>query len=412
MPVRLHHVCLSLALGALCVSGAGAQTAQQLSLTDAIRLAQTHSPLSQGADARVVGADARLRGAGALPNPSLSLGTHVGKDTGGLDEDILLTQTVELGDKRRQRVRAARAERDAALAERTGTTSDLVFNTQSAYYEALRIDAERQQAMDALATAQAFVKTAETQFQAGDVARSNVVRSQIELARAEQALAAANTERANRYATLKSLTGLPKDVDLTLTDGLAFVPATYRLPDLQAQALRSRPDLLAAQRLRDAREAALHGARVQSQPDLFLEGRHSTLDPTSGGNSLRVGFLFPLFDFGRNRSDAAAAQAALQEQQANLNEALRAAQLDVETAYRDLEQARQTVESFQNGRLQRDKDLLDMAQTGYQHGATTYLELLDAQQVYRTEQTEYARALADYNIARSALQRAVGGVLP
>jgi len=410
--VRLHRSLIVLTLCLLCAPQLHAQTTQRLSLAEAIRLAQARSPLATGAEARALGASARLRGAGALPNPTLQLSPHVGSDTGGLDEDILLTQTVELGDKRRQRIYAARAERDAAFAERTATGQDLAFNAQSAYYQALLADAEYQQAADALKTAQAFAQAAETQFQAGDVARSNVVRSGIEVARAEQTLAAAETERTNRYATLRSLTGLPPDTTLTLTDSLTFTPASYNLADLQAQALRNRPDLRAAQWLRDAREAALHGARAQSQPDLVLEARHRTLNPADTGSSLRFGLLFPIFDFGRNRADERAAQAALQEQEATLRENLRTVQLDVETAFNSLQQAQRAVESFQAGRLQRAKELLDMAQTGYDRGATSYLELLDAQQVYRSEQVEYARALANYNIAKATLQRAVGGTLP
>src|SRR5262249_12506928 len=152
-----------------------AQTPQRLSLAEAVRLAQARSPLSQGAEARVAGAAARVRGAGAPTGPALSLAQPFGKNTGGLDEDILPTPTVELGDKRRQRVRAARAEQEAALAERTGTAQEVAFTTRSAYYEALRADAEQQQAADALATAQKFARTADLQFQAGEVARSNVV---------------------------------------------------------------------------------------------------------------------------------------------------------------------------------------------------------------------------------------------
>jgi outer membrane protein TolC len=95
-----------------------------------------------------------------------------------------------------------------------------------------------------------------------------------------------------------------------------------------------------------------------------------------------------------------------------VKETQRTALLDVQTAFRTLDQARQTVESFQAGRLDNAKELLTMAQTGYDKRASTYLELLDAQQVYRSEQVEYARALAAYNAAKAALQRAVGGQLP
>lgn len=391
---------------------ASAPPPQRLSLAEAVRLARLRSPLAQSAEARVQGAKARAQGAGALQNPGLTLAQPFGQNTGGLDEGIVLSQTIELGDKRRQRVYGARADRDAALADQTGTTLDLTLNAQSAYYDALLADAERQLAADALTTAQAFAKAAETQFQAGDVARSNVVRSRIEENRAEQALTTAETDRANRYAALRSLTGLPQDAPLVLTDTLSFTPQTFQLADLQNLALKNRPDIRSAERLRAAREAALHGARAQSQPDLLLEARHSVLDPTTGGNSIRVGIVFPLFDLGSVRANARSAQAALQEQEGVLKETTRLAKLDVETAFRNREQARKTVESFQSGRLDRSKELLAMAQTGYEKGANSYLELLDAQQVYRSEQTEYARALAAFNRAQAALQRAVGGTLP
>ena len=384
----------------------------RLSVTDALRLAKAQNPLGRSAAAKAAGANARLDNARSFANPLLSLAQPFGQNTGGLDEGTVITQTFELGDKMRQRVRAARSERDATLADRAGTFTDLTLNTQTAYYEALRAEAEYTLAATALANAQEFAKAADIQFRVGDVARSNVVRSRIELTRAEQALLALETERANRYATLRSLLLLPEETKLVLTDTLDAFPKTYALSNLQTLAAQQRPDLRSARNLRDAREASLHGARVQNQPDFFIEARRSTLDPTVGGNSLRIGIVFPLLDLGRNRADARAAQAALLDQTALVDETTRVARLEVETASRNLELARQTVESFRAGRLDRSKELLDMTQLGYSKGANSYLELLDAQQIFRTEQTEYARALAAYQIALATLQRAVGGTLP
>ncbi len=396
--------------GIFCQS-ATAQSVKPLSLAEAIRLAQERNPQVSGANARVLGAEARLRGAGALTNPTLSLAQPFGKDTGGLDEGIILTQTFELGDKRRQRVLSARAERDAASAGRAGTRSDLEFAVKSAYFEALLAENESRLAEDALTVSKAFNKAAEIRLQAGDAPRSNLIRSRIELTRAEEALAAAQLERANRFASVKSLTGLPDSAEISLSEQFTAPAGSYSLPNLQANAMINRPDVVAARKLLESRAAALHGARVQSQPDLFVEGRHSVLDPTTGGSSIRVGILFPLFDYGKNRSDAHAAEAAYQEQLAVLKETERSSKLDVETSYRTLEQTQRTVLSFQSGRLDQAKELLNMTQIGYDKGANSVLELLDAQQVYRTEQTEYARALAAFNIAKAALQHAVGGSL-
>jgi cobalt-zinc-cadmium efflux system outer membrane protein len=414
--MRMTRILLTILFAlSLCEAVAVAQVTpppKPLSVSEAVRLAAQYSATVRQSDAKVTGAEARVRGAGALPNPAISLAQPFGQNTGGLDEDIIIAQTVELGDKRRQRVYAAKAERDAALAERTGTSVDLAYNVRAAYYDAARAESDRNLASDALKNAQAFAQAAETQFTAGDVPRSNVVRSQIELSRAEQTLATAEADRATRIATLLSLTGLPQDTPVTLTDALTTPTVKYDLPALRSLALKQRPDLISARLTRQAREAALHGARAASQPDFFVEARHSTLDPTIGGNSLRIGITLPLADFGRNKADASAASAAVKEQQALLDETTRTALLDVETAYRNMEQARKAVDSFQAGRLNRSKELLDMARTGYENGANSFLELLDAQQVYRTEQTDYTRALTAYNTALAALERAVGGKLP
>ena len=53
-----------------------------------------------------------------------------------------------------------------------------------------------------------------------------------------------------------------------------------------------------------------------------------------------------------------------------------------------------------------------MAQLGYQKGANSYLEVVDAQNIYVSEQTDYLRSLAAYQTARAALDRATGGKIP
>ncbi|HEY3269032.1 MAG TPA: TolC family protein [Armatimonadota bacterium] len=409
----LPGLCLTL-LAAFRAASAAADAPVPLSLADALRLAREHSPVIRAAGARLAGASARLKSAGLPANPSLSIAHGSGHDAAGLDEDVVLSQTLEAPGKTHPRVLSARSERLAAGAGQAVVGQDVTFNVQSAYYEALRADAERQLAGDALATATAFDAAAQTQFQAGDIPRSNVVRSGIERARARQALDAAEAERANRYAALRSLAGLPPGAPIALTSILTDQAASFSLAQLQGQAL-SRPDILAAQHLQKARSADVSEARAAWQPDILLEARRAALVPyadTPNGYSVRAGITLPLLDYGRNRSDLAAAQAALTEQQATLDETRRAAALEVETAYSAFVTAQKAVASFHSGRLDRAKELLDMAQTGYRNGASSYLELLDAQQVYRNEQVDYARALADENIALAGLQHAVGGTLP
>jgi len=382
-----------------------------LSLAQALSLAAARSPLTQQSTQNVAGAAAKLKAAKAIQNPTLSVAHWAGNNTGGLDEDIILTQVIELGGKRAYRIRGAAADLSAAQYDRIGSALDLRLSVRSAYYEALRAQEEYNAASDALSTAQKFAQAAQTQYQAGDVARSNVIRSQVELTRAEQALSAAKNERDNRIATLRSLTGFAPGANVALTDKLEYVLASYSPATLESLALQNRPDIKSAQATRASLEAAVQSARAQSRPDLFIEGRRASIDPAVEGASIRAGVIFTPWDYGSKHANVEAAQAAVNAQDAKIAELQRTAGLEVETDYRDLEQARSAVESFQGGRLARAKELLDMTLTGYNRGASTYLEVLDAQNTYRSEQTEYARALATYNIALATLERAVGGTL-
>lgn len=383
-----------------------------LSLARALELAASNNPLIGQSTANMAGAEAKLRSARMLQNPTLSLAHWAGRDTGGLDEDIILTQVIELGGKRAYRTRTASAELTAAQYEQISTALDLRLSVQTAYYETLRAQEEYNLAADSLARAKQFADATQTQFQAGDVPRSNVLRSEIELSRAQQDISTAQMERDNRFAALRSLIGGARVNITSLTDKLAFSPTSYSLADLETRALSDRPDIKAAQATRASLVAAAGTARAEGRPDLFIEGRRASINPADEGTSIRAGVIFTPFDLGRQRADVAAAQAAVTEQDAKIAEEERIARLEIETDYRNLEQARTTVQSFQTGRLVHAKELYNMAQIGYEKGANTYLEVLDAQNVYRNEQTDYARALATYNIALATLERAVGSKLP
>ena len=219
---------------------------------------------------------------------------------------------------------------------------------------------------------------------------------------------------------MRSLFALPDAAPLQLGDKLSFQPKTYDLDVLQTLASSTRFDLLSARARTQSRQFAIAAARALNKPDAFVEARRAAIssyrDDTGtsipNGSSLRVGIVIPLFDFGRNRGGVQEAKANAQEQQAILDETARTARLDVATTYARFVAAQAAVQGFTGGRLAQSRELLDMAQIGYQHGANSYLELLDAQTVYRNEQADYARALAAWNTALADLERAVGGKLP
>ncbi len=391
---------------------ASAQAKQNLSLQDALRLAEHDNPIAKVVKARVEGATARAKSASVQQDPQLTVAQVFGQNTGAVGDGLIISQTLEMGDKVRQRAREANGEKKAIVADAHGTLLDLKFQVQSSYYEALLSDRELLLAEDTLKRTEAFDAAAGVQYRAGDVARSNVVRSQIELSRAQEALEQAHTQQQNTYANLKSLSGLSQDTEISLTDTLKYSPESLQLNALIKLAFENRPELRSARMTLESRQAALHSARIQLQPDLAISANHSVVDPSTGGSTITVGLTMPLLDYGKIRNDAKSAHAAVTEQEGAVEEAERVALLDVATAFRNWMQARRTVEAFTTTRIKRSQELYEMAQLGYQKGANSYLEVVDAQNIYVSEQTDYLRSLAAYQTARAALDRATGGKIP
>ncbi len=392
-----------------------ARAQEPLTLADALKKAEASQPTVQAARASVAAAQARTRLAGTQPNPTLSLAKPYGSPaTGGFGEDLILAQTIEPGKIIGPRKRAAGQQQHIAEQELGAALLDLRLSVTTAYVGCLLADGELSQARATLDAGQKFADAAQVQFTAGDAPRSNVVRSQIEVARFSQALTEATNARSNAYATLRSLLGLSEETPLVLGDTLAEKAVPIDRAALKTLALSRRPEVLAARAQVLASAAELDGAKNQRTPDLIVEGRRASVNPAqNGASSIRVGVSLPLFDNGRIRAEVLAARLSRQAQEARLKEAERVTLLEIELALSDRERAEKVVTSFEGaGRLTKSKELLQMAQIGYEKGGSGYLEVIDAQRVFASEQVEYLRALAALRVATARLERAVGGPLP
>ena len=80
---------------------------------------------------------------------------------------------------------------------------------------------------------------------------------------------------------------------------------------------------------------------------------------------------------------------------------------DVANAYEALRTDDQVVQIYQSGYLKQAQDSLDISQYGYQRGASTLLDFLDAQRSYRAIELAYRQSLATYMVALEQLRQAV-----
>ena len=168
-----------------------------------------------------------------------------------------------------------------------------------------------------------------------------------------------------------------------------------------------RPDVLSAQAVVDVARAQANVIAAQRRPQLEIQARRGgVFDGAS--TSLRAVLTIPLFDLGDNRNQRRTADFEAQAAQKQL-ELLRsqvAAQL--ESALISLAQSRVLVQRYRDSILPQTLDLLRKTQIGYAAGASTYLEVLEAQRAAKQVQTEYLQALAGVRAGEADLESALG----
>jgi outer membrane protein TolC len=359
-------------------------------------------------------AEFRFRGALALPSTVVDVGhgqTLTQPGASGNDQDLLITQHFDLFGQRRLRGDQARRELEAAQAGLNQAQAEATFRVRSAYAAARSAAAEEELARQAVSLAETFRRLADAQFQAGQVPVASVLRSEIEVENSGQALLAARTQARIQRATLNAAMAEAPDGELTLAAISEVTLRTYDFAELQRLA-RRQPALRAAEATLAARRGAVRVARAASRPDFVIEGAHDQIQDWPGGNVLRFGFTIPIWDHGLVRAAVGEARAAVSEQEANVAALRQQAELDVTTAYYSLEQSRELAQRTGGAQLQRATRLYGLAQLSFSEGLTSYLDLLDAQQVLRTTLVSYLRAMAAYEAAEAALERALGAPLP
>ena len=133
------------------------------------------------------------------------------------------------------------------------TKQNIRYQTTAAYYNRNLIQV-RQEAVDTLA---AHLKNVNAQYTVGTVAKSDLLRSQVELANAQQNLINAQNNYDISGATFNNIVGLPINTIVNASDELTYTKYELSLPACTEYALYHRPDGLAADRGVKAAEAQM-----------------------------------------------------------------------------------------------------------------------------------------------------------
>ena len=425
-----------------------------VALDDLIARALANNPQPQIAAANYEAARARAQSARASLGPTLQIVPGVFGNAASRDEEIILSQPIDLFGQRRAGRAVFEAQARRAEAERNLATRSLIVSVKNAAADLFAAQEAESLGQFQLSIARQFRDAAARRAQLGDAAPVQTQRAQLELDRAAIELDRARAARLSRRALLNQLIGQKPETPLrvALPESGAFgvfssaapgtgvpvvapdaapplsptaptiqpltpsqiVPASSQVgSDLVASRAAllpgalQRPDVLSAQSSLEAARAQVTAIARTRRPQLEIQARRGGVFD-SASTSLRAVLTVPLFDLGniKNQQRAAEFEAQAQEKGVELLRSQVAAQ--VESALVTLQQNRALVARYRDSLVPQTLDLLRKTQLGYAQGASTYLEVLEAQRATRQIQTEYLQALVGARSGEAALESALG----
>jgi cobalt-zinc-cadmium efflux system outer membrane protein len=130
-----------------------------------------------------------------------------------------------------------------------------------------------------------------------------------------------------------------------------------------------------------------------------------------GREAYQGGLSVPMPLWYRRQGEIASSLGAKHREEADLLRARNELARAIHQHYQDARTTAELIDVFDKGLLKQASEALRLAQFSFQQGASSLLEVFDAQRVQRQIMLDYAQARHDLSVSLARLEQAVGGEL-
>lgn len=383
---------------------AGQVVGQEYSLADLERLALESGRGVLAAREQVNAARYGVTGAAAFPNPELEyLGGSVrSRAPGGNPGDarsVSVTQPLDLPWQRAARIAAAEAGLDATTASVRAYEADTLAKVRLRYYEVLRRNAELKSSREDVALMESVRSRISLRVETGEAARFELIKADAEMLNAQKSAQAASIRAEQARSHLRQSLGTALPENFTLRGQLREVPEIPPLDSVRKELTENSPDLARARAELVRAQHQLDYQRAQRWPSVALKAGFDE-DPDVRTSRLGVVVSIPLWD--QRRGPVGEAGAQLTRSRYELSAQEYSLERELEIAYQQYEIAQAQVTAFESGIVRQAENALRVAESAYRFGERGFLEVLDAQRVFRAARAELITAR--YELAAAWVQ--------
>lgn len=402
-----RRISLLLVLALLCGTFAAtlARAERVVTIDDALALAAELNPGVAVNLGREEAARAGIVTARQFPNPSVDANAGPQRPRGGSGAPsgtawgVGVAQPIEYPSVRESRRRTAEANLGSVEAGSAAFRAQLFAQVRSNFYEVLQRQEQLGIAEEDLKLLGEIRDRVGLRARLGESPRLDLVRTETEVLNAQRARDAAAVRVTQAKLALANLIGIAPDEAYSVRGSIAAAPPLPTVDRLREAVARDNPQI---QQALAEQERARN--RLQLERDLRLPA------PTLQAGYLqepdkevtRFGLSLPIPLFHQRQGQIAEALAEVKVADAQLRARELALTREVDAAYSRFLVARQQVETFEGGLLERAQRTLEAAEAAYRFGERGILEYLDAQRTFRAVRQDYLNAR--YELAYSVIE--------
>ena len=308
---------------------------------------------------------------------------------------------------------AARYQKNIADLDVYKTEADTKLAAVQAYYqylEAIKLAEVQAQSVTDYAS---HLNNVQQQFDAGIVAKLDVLSSNVSLANAKQKSIAADNTRDVAEANLNNIMRVPMNTTLNPLDK-NFPQPEFDLTMEQAilMAQKYRWELVEADYGVKAAQASLRSKKADYLPTVSVGGGYSWKEASvtavdKDDWAVQGGLSWSLWDGGATQASVKKADAAVKTAQETLLQAREKIELEVRQDYLNVLSYKEQIRAAEASVAQAE-EAYKIATVRYSSGVGINLDVLDAELALNTARTNYITALYNYNIGLATLEHAMG----
>ena len=379
-----------------------------------IDLALERNPTIAGAQSVIQQNEGTRIQAGAYPNPTVGYQTANGliRDPSNgdnrIEHNVTVYQPVEYPGMRAARQEAAAAGLAGATVGLEESKLNLIAAVKTAFYDLLLAERTVDLLQQNLEIVQEVARIVRARVRSGEGPQFEAVKADVEVLKAKQEMTKAKNAVRVKLVGLDTLTAGGLGSRYKVQGDFRSLRDHLDPEQMSARDLSQHPTLKRQGKLVEQAELTVTKERQGRVPNVTLFGGYAR---EAGREAVLAGVNLPTPLWYRQQGQIATALGTQRKEEAELIRARNDLTREINQHAREAETAQEQIIVYEEGLLKQAQEALRIAQLSFRQGASSLLDVLDAQRVQRQITVDYNLARFELSLALTRYERALGGPL-